>query len=102
MCSRICFGASCAAFSRSVRPHKRSLLLRWAVLAVAVAIAVAVTNGINVHGGVSAYIGVAAILGLVNAITRPLVRLLSLPLTVAALGLFSLVINGSRCSARPP
>jgi putative membrane protein len=71
----------------------RHLLIRWAVLAVAIGIAVAVTDGIDVHGGVLGYIGVAAVLGLVNALIRPIVRLFSMPLTIATLGLFSLVIN---------
>jgi putative membrane protein len=72
----------------------RHLLIRWAVLAVAVAIAVAVTDGIDVNGGFLGYIAVAAVLGLVNALIRPIVRLFSLPITIATLGLFSLVING--------
>ena len=71
----------------------RSLLIRWAVLAVAVAIAVTVTDGVDVHGGVLGYIGVSAVLGLVNAFIRPIVRLFSIPITIATLGLFSLVIN---------
>lgn len=72
----------------------RHLLIRWAILAVAVAVAVAVTDGIDVHGGLGGYILVAAVLGLVNALIRPIVRLFSLPITIATLGLFSLVING--------
>ena len=72
----------------------RNLLIRWAVLAVAIAIAVAITDGLDVHGGVGGYILVAAVLGLVNALIRPIVRLFSLPITIATLGLFSLVING--------
>ena len=36
---------------------------------------------------------VAIIFGLVNALIRPIVKLLSLPLTVLTLGLFTLVIN---------
>jgi putative membrane protein len=72
----------------------RTLLIRWAVLAVAIAIAVATVSGINVHGGVGGYILVAAVLGLVNALIRPIVRLFSKPITFVTLGLFSLVING--------
>jgi putative membrane protein len=71
----------------------RTLLIRWLILAVAVAIAVALVDGINVHGGFGGYVAVAAVLGLVNALIRPIVRLFSLPITVATLGLFSLVIN---------
>jgi uncharacterized membrane protein YvlD (DUF360 family) len=72
----------------------RTLLIRWLILAVAIAIAVALVSGINVHGGVGGYILVAAVLGLVNALIRPIVRLFSKPITFMTLGLFSLVING--------
>ncbi len=71
----------------------RHLLIRWAILAVAIVIAVAITDGIDVNGGVGGYILVAAVLGLVNALVRPIVRLFSLPITIATLGLFSLIIN---------
>jgi putative membrane protein len=71
----------------------RHLLIRWAILAIAIAIAVAILDGINVHGGFLGYICVAAILGLVNAFIRPIVRLFSLPITIATLGLFSIIIN---------
>jgi putative membrane protein len=71
----------------------RHLLIRWAVLAVAIAVAVAVTDGLDVNGGFFGYIGVAAVLGLVNALIRPIVRLLTLPLTVVTLGLFAIVVN---------
>ena len=70
------------------------ILIRWAVLAVAIAIAVAVTEGIDVHGGIGGYITVAAVLGLVNALIRPIVRLFTIPITIVTLGLFSFVING--------
>jgi putative membrane protein len=71
----------------------RYLLIRWAVLGVAIAVAVAVTDGIDVHGGILGYLAVAAVLGLVNALVRPLVRLFTLPITLMTLGLFSIVIN---------
>lgn len=37
---------------------------------------------------------VAVVLGLINSVVRPVVKLLSLPLTLLTLGLFALVING--------
>ena len=40
----------------------RTLLIRWLILAVAIAIAVALVSGINVHGGIGGYILVAAAL----------------------------------------
>jgi putative membrane protein len=71
----------------------RHLLIRWAILTVAIAVAAAIVDGIDIHGGILGYIWVAAVLGLVNALIRPIVRLFSLPITIATLGLFSIVIN---------
>lgn len=70
------------------------LLLRWLITAVALAAAVAVVPGIRVESG--AWLTVAAmaiILGLVNAVVRPILKLLSCPLILLTLGLFLLVIN---------
>ncbi|HZO92878.1 MAG TPA: phage holin family protein [Candidatus Baltobacteraceae bacterium] len=49
--------------------------------------------GVSVTGIVGALIA-ALILGLVNAILRPILVILSLPLEILTLGLFTLVING--------
>lgn len=49
--------------------------------------------GVGVTGPGGAIIA-ALILGVVNAILRPILMLLSLPLEVLTLGLFTLVING--------
>jgi putative membrane protein len=51
------------------------------------------TIRLSFEGGVLALLLVAAIFGVVNAVVRPLVTLLSIPLLVLTLGLFSLVIN---------
>ena len=72
----------------------RSLLIRWVVLAIAIAIAAAVVEGIDIDGGAGAFLAVAALFGLVNALIRPIVRLLALPVRVMTLGLVSFVING--------
>ena len=71
------------------------LLLRWLITAVALAAAVAVVPGIRVESD-RAWLTVAAmaiILGLVNAVVRPILKLLSCPLILLTLGLFLLVIN---------
>lgn len=72
----------------------RSLLIRWLVLAVAIAIAAAVIDGIHIDGGNGGLLAIAALFGLVNALVRPVVRLLALPIRVMTLGLVSFVING--------
>ncbi len=71
------------------------LLLRWIVMAIALAVAAWTVPGINVtdQNGTIAVLLMAAIFGLVNAFIRPLITLLSCPLVLLTLGLFTLVIN---------
>ena len=64
-------------------------------LVVTAALLVLVANlvpGIQVKGFGSAFLG-AIVLGLVNAFVRPLMILLTLPLTILTFGLFLLVVN---------
>ena len=71
------------------------LLLRWVVTALALFVAAWLVPGIRVAGdGWVVYSVMAVILGLVNAVVRPLLKLLSCPLIIVTLGLFVLVING--------
>jgi putative membrane protein len=72
----------------------QKLLLRWAVLTLAVWLAAVVVPGVHVHGGFWTYVWVALLFGLVNAIIGPFLRLLALPFTLITLGLFALVVNG--------
>ena len=55
-------------------------------------IKVTIVSGVEVRGWGSAVIG-ALVLGVVNAIVRPIMILLTLPLTILTLGLFLFVIN---------
>jgi putative membrane protein len=51
--------------------------------------------GIRVEGDAwTVYAATAAIVGFVNAVVRPVLRLLALPITLLTLGLFALVVNG--------
>lgn len=72
-------------------PH---LLLQWALSAVSLWAASLVFNGIRFNSS-SALIFSALLLGFVNAIVRPVLIVLTLPLTVLTLGLFLLVINAA-------
>jgi putative membrane protein len=47
------------------------------------------------HRDCLAYLFIGVIFGLVNALVRPLVSLLALPLTILTLGLFTIVINAA-------
>jgi putative membrane protein len=68
-------------------------VVRWGILVVAILVTTSTVPGVTVHGGFFGALKVAALLALVNLFIRPIVRLLSLPITVITLGLFSLVIN---------
>ena len=71
----------------------QNLLIRWAILALAVSAAAWLFDGVEIDGGFWSYVWVAAILGLLNAVVRPVVLLLTLPITILTLGLFLLVVN---------
>jgi putative membrane protein len=67
-------------------------LLTWLLTAVALVITAQLVKGFVVTSFVAALIA-AVILGLINAIVRPILVLLTLPITFVTLGLFLLVIN---------
>ena len=70
------------------------LVIRWLIAALALFLAAWIVPGIKVAPNAWwVYAVMAVILGLVNALTRPLLRLLSCGLIVLTLGLFTLVIN---------
>ena len=69
------------------------LILRVIINAIAIWLTALILPSINLTNNIFGILGVAIIFGLVNALIRPLVKLLSLPLTVMTLGLFTLVIN---------
>ncbi len=70
----------------------RGVLLRWLVLTAAVLAASWLLDGIRVDGLFSALLA-AAPLGILNAFLRPLLILLTLPVNILTLGLFTFVIN---------
>ena len=71
----------------------RHLLTRWAALTVAIAVTAGVLHGIVISGGVFGLLGVALIFGLVNAVLGTVLRLLTLPIRLLTLGLFTFLIN---------
>ena len=67
-------------------------LLHWAITAFALWVAAHVFKGLRFDGG-GALVVAALLLGLANAVVRPLLVLLTLPVTIVTLGLFLFVIN---------
>lgn len=71
-------------------------VLRWIVTAVAVAAAVWVVPGIEVSSATESWVGVAVFslfLALLNMSIKPILQILSLPITCLTLGFFYLVVN---------
>ncbi len=71
----------------------RKLLLRWLINAAAVYAAMELIGGIYTDGGWTVFLWMALILGVVNALIAPVIKLLTCPLIILTLGLFTLVIN---------
>jgi putative membrane protein len=69
------------------------LILKLLITAGAVWIAVRLLDGLDYSGGWLGLLVIAVILAVVNALARPIVTLLSLPIVLLTLGLFLLVIN---------
>ena len=72
----------------------RGLVIRWVVSAVALYLTSLVVRGIEVEGIGSLFFA-AATIGILNAVVRPLILLLTLPLNILTLGLFTLVVNAA-------
>ncbi|MEO8055452.1 MAG: phage holin family protein [Acidobacteriota bacterium] len=68
------------------------LLLRILINAAALWVAASVVDGIHA-GGAGSILAVAVVFGVVNALVRPLLKLLSCPIIFLTLGLFTLVLN---------
>jgi putative membrane protein len=71
----------------------RAFLLKWVILAVAVWVTAALVSGFTVDGGVGTYLLIALVFATVNVLLGSILRLLTFPLIVLTLGIFSLVIT---------
>lgn len=67
-------------------------LLRWSMNLLALVVAASMIKGIRIEG-IGMGILAAGILGIVNAVIRPVALILTLPINLLTLGLFTLVIN---------
>lgn len=68
------------------------IIVRWLLLAAALLLVAELDSGVRIAGFGSAMVA-ALVLGLLNTLVRPLLVLLTLPVTVLTLGLFLFVIN---------
>jgi len=68
------------------------LLIRWLILTAAIILASYMLDGIEIKGFFSAFFA-AAVLGILNALFRPILIVLTLPINILSLGLFTFLIN---------
>jgi putative membrane protein len=72
------------------------LVVRWIIVVLALLAAAWLVPGFHVGGDAwVAYAVMAAVLGVVNALVKPVLKLLTCPLILLTLGLFTLVINAA-------
>src|SRR3977135_1870860 len=68
--------------------------VRLLVNAAALWVATEIVPGVTFSGGPMPLLGVALVFGVVNALIRPVAKILTFPLIILTLGIFALVING--------
>ena len=71
----------------------KAFLLKWFITAVSIFIVANIFGIIHIEN-LKALVLAALILGILNAILRPILIILTLPINIFTLGLFTLVING--------
>src|SRR5438876_2367125 len=69
-------------------------LVRLLVNAAALWVATRLVSGVTYTGDWLPFLGVALVFGVVNAIIRPVAKILTFPLIIVTLGIFALVVNG--------
>jgi putative membrane protein len=71
-----------------------AFLFRWLTTVLAIGVVAYLVPGMRVDGPWAAIVA-ALVLGFVNAVLRPILIFLTLPITILTFGLFALVINGA-------
>ncbi len=70
-----------------------NIFIKWLLNSIIILILPFILRGIYVENFITALI-VALVLGLLNALLKPILVILTLPITILTLGLFILVLNG--------
>jgi putative membrane protein len=73
-------------------PTLARFALAWGINALALWVANGLFDGVRIHGWAAYLIG-AAVLGVANAVVKPVLAILTLPLILFTFGFFYLVIN---------
>ena len=80
------------SFYTVTMPFVPRLVIAWAINLAALWAANAIWDGVQIHGWAAYLIG-SAVLGIANAVLKPLLTILTLPLIIITLGFFYLLIN---------
>lgn len=75
----------------------RGFLIRVVIVAAGLWVATKLVPGVEITDGWT-LLGAALVLGIINAVVRPVIIVMTLPLTILTLGLFLLVINAAMLS----
>ncbi len=70
------------------------IIINWLIYTIAILISAYLLPGVHVANFQTALLA-ALVLGIINAILKPILFLLTLPITILTLGLFTLVINAA-------
>jgi putative membrane protein len=68
------------------------ILIKWIISSLAILCTAYILPGVHINDFFTAFV-LAIVLGIINAIFKPLIIILTLPITVLTLGLFTLIIN---------
>ncbi len=71
----------------------KNYIIRWLINAVGLLIVSKTMESIEIDGLLTAVVA-AAVIGIINTFLRPILLILTLPINILTLGLFTLVING--------
>jgi len=71
----------------------QKITLQIVVGIIGIWLATEFVNGVSLSGDIKTLILIGVIIGLINTFIKPVVKLITLPITIITLGLFSLVIN---------
>lgn len=71
----------------------KNYIIRWLINAVGLLIVSKIMGSIEIDGVLTA-VAAAAVIGIINTFLRPILIILTLPINILTLGLFTLVING--------
>src|SRR3990170_4954798 len=71
----------------------KNYIIRWLINAVGLLIVSKIMGSIEIDGILTAVVA-AAVIGIINIFLRPILIILTLPINILTLGLFTLVING--------